>query len=175
MIRKKRQALIDGAAFQSRHEPDCEGDGSRGRGARTTAGTATAEPPHLTVPHVARAPQLDDFTAMDVDDTPNGMAKVQRFVQRFPNDGEAEKRPFFLENTAYFNPPIQLLSTRRIADPLVGGRATGRAGAYSVGAMVVDDRSPFDGGSADVAQLASCASCATSAGGGRCSRRRRIC
>ena len=39
-----------------------------------------------------------------------------------------EKRPFFLENTAYFNTPIQLLFTRRIADPLVGGRATGRAG-----------------------------------------------
>jgi len=55
----------------------------------TTAGTATAEPPHLTVPRVARAPQLDDFTAMDADDAPNGMAKVQGFVQRFPNDGEA--------------------------------------------------------------------------------------
>ena len=51
-----------------------------------------------------------------------------------------EKRPFFLENTAYFNTPIQLLFTRRIADPLVGGRATGRAGAYSAGGMVVDDR-----------------------------------
>jgi len=354
----------------------------------TTAGTATAEPPHLTVPRVARALQLDDFAAMDADDAPNGMAKVQGFVQRFPNDGEAvsertvvyvgyddeflhvvflcfdrepsrigahlvgrdqlpndddtvavhidtfrdlkhaygfqmnalgvqtdgtytegarwdlswdtvwrsqarltpkgylvifsipfrslrfpstdvqqwgmffyraiarrneqvywpecstrfaarfpqaavvdgvervspgrnlqaipymsaralkrpdltrgreaaigvdikavvkdsfvfdatlnpdcsqvesdqpqitvnkpfevffpEKRPFFLENTAYFNTPIQLLFTRRIADPLVGGRATGRAGAYSAGAMVVDDRSPFDGGAADVAQL----------------------
>jgi hypothetical protein len=55
----------------------------------TTAGTATAEPPHLTVPHVARAPQLDDFAAMDADDAPNGMVKVQGFVQRFPNDGEA--------------------------------------------------------------------------------------
>jgi len=64
-----------------------------------------------------------------------------------------EKRPFFLENTAYFNTPIQLLFTRRIADPLVGGRATGRAGAYSAGAMIVDDRSPFDGGAGDAAQL----------------------
>ena len=64
-----------------------------------------------------------------------------------------EKRPFFLENTAYFNTPIQLLFTRRIADPLVGGRATGRAGAYSAGGMVVDDRSPFDGGAGDAAQL----------------------
>ena len=51
-----------------------------------------------------------------------------------------EKRPFFLENAAYFNTPIQLLFTRRIADPRVGSRATGRAGPYSIGAMVVDDR-----------------------------------
>jgi len=34
----------------------------------TTAGTAMAEPPHLTIPRVARAPQLDDFAAMDADD-----------------------------------------------------------------------------------------------------------
>src|SRR5436190_4504480 len=56
-----------------------------------------------------------------------------------------EKRPFFLENATYFNTPIQLLFTRRIADPLIGGRATGRMGAYSIGGMLVDDRSPFDG------------------------------
>ena len=55
-----------------------------------------------------------------------------------------EKRPFFLENATNFSTPIQLLFTRRIADPLVGGRASGRVGAYSIGAMVVDDRSPFD-------------------------------
>ena len=50
-----------------------------------------------------------------------------------------EKRPFFLENAAYFNTPIPLLFTRRIADPMIGGRATGRAGRYAVGAMIVDD------------------------------------
>ena len=55
-----------------------------------------------------------------------------------------EKRPFFLENASYFNTPIQLLFTRRVADPMVGGRATGRAGPYAIGAMVVDDRTPFD-------------------------------
>jgi len=64
-----------------------------------------------------------------------------------------EKRPFFLENAAFFNTPIQLLFTRRIADPLVGGRATGRVGAYSIGAMAVDDRSPFDGGADDSARF----------------------
>jgi hypothetical protein len=50
-----------------------------------------------------------------------------------------EKRPFFLENASYFSTPIQLLFTRRIADPMIGGRATGRVGPYSVGAMIVDD------------------------------------
>ncbi len=60
-----------------------------------------------------------------------------------------EKRPFFLENAAYFNTPIQLLFSRRIADPLIGARATGRTGPYSLGSMVVDDRSPFDGGTPD--------------------------
>ena len=50
-----------------------------------------------------------------------------------------EKRPFFLENAAYFNTPIPLLFTRRVADPTIGGRATGRAGRYAVGAMIVDD------------------------------------
>ena len=60
-----------------------------------------------------------------------------------------EKRPFFLENATFFNTPIQLLFTRRIADPMVGGRATGRVGAYAIGAMVVDDRAPFDGRTSD--------------------------
>jgi len=50
-----------------------------------------------------------------------------------------EKRPFFLENATYFSTPIPLLFTRRIADPMVGGRATGRAGRYGIGAMIVDD------------------------------------
>lgn len=55
-----------------------------------------------------------------------------------------EKRPFFLENAAYFQTPIQLLFTRRITDPSLGARATGRIGPYSLGAMVVDDRTPAD-------------------------------
>ena len=51
-----------------------------------------------------------------------------------------EKRPFFLENASYFTTPIPLLFTRRIADPMAGGRATGRVGPYAIGAMVVDDQ-----------------------------------
>jgi hypothetical protein len=60
-----------------------------------------------------------------------------------------EKRPFFLENATYFGTPIPLLFTRRVANPLAGARASGRIGAYAIGAMVVDDRSPFDAPSAD--------------------------
>ncbi|MCP3979316.1 MAG: carbohydrate binding family 9 domain-containing protein [bacterium] len=71
----------------------------------------------------------------------------QRFEVFFP-----EKRPFFLENANYFQTPINLLFTRRIADPLGGARATGKLGKYAVGALVIDDEapgkradSPFDG------------------------------
>ena len=60
-----------------------------------------------------------------------------------------EKRPFFLENAATFTTPIPLLFTRKIANPLVGVRASGRIGRYALGSMVVDDRSPFDGGGSD--------------------------
>ena len=56
-----------------------------------------------------------------------------------------EKRPFFLENATYFTTPIQLLFTRRIADPTIGGRATGRAGRYAIGAMIVDDNAALPG------------------------------
>ena len=60
-----------------------------------------------------------------------------------------EKRPFFLENATNFTTPIPLLFTRRIADPLAGARASGRVGRYALGAMVVDDRHPFDAGAPD--------------------------
>ncbi len=44
----------------------------------------------------------------------------QRFEVFFP-----EKRPFFLENSSYFDTPINLVFTRRIADPQYGLRLTG--------------------------------------------------
>lgn len=61
----------------------------------------------------------------------------QRFEVFFP-----EKRPFFLENANYFQTPITLVFTRRIADPQFGARVTGKTGAYAVGAMLIDDESP---------------------------------
>ena len=61
----------------------------------------------------------------------------RRFEVLFP-----EKRPFFLENSDYFETPIRLVFTRRIADPRAGARLTGKAGAYALGALVSDDESP---------------------------------
>lgn len=61
----------------------------------------------------------------------------QRFEVFFP-----EKRPFFLENANFFVTPIDLVFTRRIADPQFGARLTGKMGPYALGAMLIDDQSP---------------------------------
>jgi hypothetical protein len=61
----------------------------------------------------------------------------QRFEVYFP-----EKRPFFLENSSYFNTPVPLVFTRRIADPEYGTRLTGKRGPWSLGMLFADDKSP---------------------------------
>lgn len=61
----------------------------------------------------------------------------RRFEVFFP-----EKRPFFLENAGFFQTPFNLLFTRRIDDPRVGARLTGKAGPYSIGALLIDDETP---------------------------------
>jgi hypothetical protein len=61
----------------------------------------------------------------------------QRFEVLFP-----EKRPFFQENSGYFATPINLVFTRRIADPLYGIRLTGKRGPWSIGTLFADDQSP---------------------------------
>jgi len=61
----------------------------------------------------------------------------QRFEVYFP-----EKRPFFLENSGYFNTPVNLVFTRRIADPDYGLRLTGKTGPWALGAFFADDKSP---------------------------------
>jgi hypothetical protein len=63
----------------------------------------------------------------------------QRFEVFFP-----EKRPFFLENSGYFQTPINLFFSRRIADPQFGGRVTGKLGGWAIGALAIDDRAPGD-------------------------------
>jgi hypothetical protein len=61
----------------------------------------------------------------------------QRFEVFFP-----EKRPFFLENAQYFETPMNLVFTRRIADPQYGGRLTGKYGPYTIGFLAANDEAP---------------------------------
>lgn len=61
----------------------------------------------------------------------------QRFEVFFP-----EKRPFFIENANYFQTPQQLFFSRRLADPDIGARVTGRTRGWSFGGIVADDRRP---------------------------------
>ena len=60
-----------------------------------------------------------------------------RFEVFFP-----EKRPFFLENAGFFQTPINLLFSRRVADPSTGLRLTGRTGPWSIAALATDDKAP---------------------------------
>jgi hypothetical protein len=53
-----------------------------------------------------------------------------------------EKRPFFLENAQYFETPMNLVFTRRIADPQYGSRLTGKYGPYTLGFLFANDEAP---------------------------------
>jgi hypothetical protein len=51
-----------------------------------------------------------------------------------------EKRPFFLEGIELFSTPNQLVYTRRIADPVAGGKLTGKVGRTSTAYLAALDR-----------------------------------
>lgn len=88
-----------------------------------------------------------DFSQVESDEPQ--VTVNQRFEVYFP-----EKRPFFLENADYFqtsfadNSPdffhlsSPLLFTRRIQDPQIGVRVTGKLGDNAVGLLLADDRAP---------------------------------
>jgi hypothetical protein len=61
----------------------------------------------------------------------------QRFALYYP-----ELRPFFLENSSYFDAPITLLYTRTIGNPEFGARATGKIHHTNIGFLSIDDRDP---------------------------------
>ncbi|HJR69133.1 MAG TPA: DUF5916 domain-containing protein [Gammaproteobacteria bacterium] len=61
----------------------------------------------------------------------------ERFEVQFP-----ERRPFFLENTDYFQTETPLLFTRRIVDPEAGVKFTGRQGPWGIGTMLTNDEAP---------------------------------
>ncbi|MBN2345189.1 MAG: carbohydrate binding family 9 domain-containing protein [Candidatus Aminicenantes bacterium] len=58
-----------------------------------------------------------------------------RFALYYP-----EKRPFFLEGADFFLTPLEMVFSRTVADPLWGGKATGKIGANAVGVFVTQDR-----------------------------------
>ncbi len=76
-----------------------------------------------------------DFSQVESDEPQ--VTVNQRFEVFFP-----EKRPFFIENANYFETPQQLFFSRRVADPDVGVRVTGRSRGWSFGGIVADDRRP---------------------------------
>jgi hypothetical protein len=76
-----------------------------------------------------------DFSQVETDDPQ--VTINQRFEVFFP-----EKRPFFIENSGYFQTPVNLFFSRRIVDPGGGVRLTGKAGRWSVGAIAINDREP---------------------------------
>jgi len=83
-----------------------------------------------------------DFAQVESDEPQN--TANQRFEVFFP-----EKRPFFLENSNFFEAPLigftlpqpRFVFTRRIADPTFGVRLSGKQGAWNIGLLVADDRS----------------------------------
>jgi hypothetical protein len=76
-----------------------------------------------------------DFSQVESDEPQ--ITVNQRFEVFFP-----EKRPFFLENSSYFDTPISLNFTRRIANPTYGIRLTGKKGPYTIGTLFADDAAP---------------------------------
>ncbi len=76
-----------------------------------------------------------DFSQVESDEPQ--VTVNQRFEVFFP-----EKRPFFIENAGYFQTPINLFFSRRIADPQAGVRLTGKIGHWTLGAIAIDDRAP---------------------------------
>jgi hypothetical protein len=76
-----------------------------------------------------------DFSEVESDD-PQVLVN-QRYEVFFP-----EKRPFFLENAGFFQTPESLFFSRHIVDPEFGGRFTGKARGWVLGALVADDRAP---------------------------------
>jgi len=64
----------------------------------------------------------------------------QRFAIYYP-----EKRPFFLEGMEIFQfPQIEMVYTRRISDPLIGGKATGKIGRFTYGLLTAYDVNPTE-------------------------------
>jgi hypothetical protein len=73
-----------------------------------------------------------DFSQVESD---AGLVTInERFALFYP-----EKRPFFLEGIELFASPNQLVYTRRIVNPIAGGKLTGKVGKTSIAYLVAED------------------------------------
>jgi hypothetical protein len=73
-----------------------------------------------------------DFSQVETDATQ--VTVNERFALFYP-----EKRPFFLEGIELFATPNQLVYTRQIADPIAGGKVTGKVGKTGVAFLSAPD------------------------------------
>src|SRR5690606_3401717 len=73
-----------------------------------------------------------DFSQVESDATQ--VTVNERFALFFP-----EKRPFFLEGIELFATPNQLVYTRRIADPIAGGKVSGKVGPLGIAHLTAVD------------------------------------
>jgi Domain of unknown function (DUF5916) len=120
-------------AFRSLDERDPAGDRFTGKHVEPKAGLDSK----LVIKDslVLDATINPDFGQIESDDPQ--VTVNQRFEVFFP-----EKRPFFQENSNFFQTPLNLVFTRRVGDPLYGVRLTGKAGPWAIGTMLANDRSP---------------------------------
>lgn len=88
-----------------------------------------------------------DFSQVEAD---VGQVTVnERFALFFP-----EKRPFFLEGIEQYDTPSRLIYMRRIADPVVGVKLTGKIGGTNVAWLgAVDEQSQSASGATPVVNL----------------------
>ena len=73
-----------------------------------------------------------DFSQVETDATQ--VTVNERFALFYP-----EKRPFFLEGIELFATPNQLVYTRQIADPIAGGKVTGKVGKTGIAFLSAPD------------------------------------
>jgi len=76
-----------------------------------------------------------DFSQVEAD--VNQITVNERFALFFP-----EKRPFFLEGAEVFRTPKNLVHTRQIADPIAGGKLSGKLGPFALAYLGALDEGP---------------------------------
>src|SRR5260370_2726503 len=120
-------------AFRALDERDPAGNRCSGKHVETKAGLDSKIVIKDSL--VLDATVNPDFGQIESDDPQ--VTVNQRFEVFFP-----EKRPFFQENSNYFQTPLNLLFTRRIINPLYGVRLTGKIDRWAIATSVANDRAP---------------------------------